>query len=259
MQEKLEKYLDTVKALINAGSENNIEKAIILLKKLGETEKISIETELILLNGRLQENEGDFRIRNLITSDDYKRELAQVKYALLVLIGDIPQKIEQQTKKAKEIKERLIISETNQRPLVFLIYDNNTIDRTFAHELKMHLMPLESITHEISIADIHEMPVGATVKTWREHKIATASLILCLVTPHFFVSQDKLFNLTQTADENGRIVVPILVKPTPYFDKSFLFSLTPLPANKEFISNWADRDFAYTEIVEAVQSYIQGL
>ena len=113
---------------------------------------------------------------------------------------------------------------------------------------------------EIVVDDMHESksPFGNNKKQWQE-KIEASTIILCLITPTFFISKDKVFSLAEHAEKKGKVVVPVLIKATPHYEKSFLGDLGTLPSNKEFISNWSDRDSAYTEIVDTIQKYIQSL
>lgn len=259
MQEKVKEILNTAKELIGTGNPSQIKKAIDLLQSLDEREGLNISNDLLDIEGRLKENERNFNIKAILKKEDYDLELQRIKNAILTSIDEIPENLEELAQKRQAIKENFKIAQTAEKPLVFIIYDNNAIDSVFAQELKMHLMPLESLTNEISVEDVNNAPFGVNVTVWREQKIAEASLILCLITPSFFISQDRLFALANTANDAGKATVPILVKSTPFYERTFFVHLTPLPSNREFIASWPDRDFAYTEIVEVIQQHIQRL
>lgn len=259
MQEKIKEILNTTKKLIGTGNPSQIKKAIDLLQSLEERERLNISNDLLDVEGRLKENERKFYVKAILKKEDYDLELQRIKNAVLTLIDEIPEKIKELDQKKQAIKKKFNTAQTAEKPLVFIMYDNNTADSVFAQELKMHLMPLERLTNEIRVEEVNNAPFGVNITAWREQKIAEASLILCLITPSFFISQDNLFALANTANDSGKVTVPILIKSTPFYERTFFVHLAPLPSNREFIASWPDRDFAYTEIVEVIQQHVQRL
>ncbi|MCY7330145.1 MAG: serine protease, partial [Saprospiraceae bacterium] len=83
-------YLDTIEGLLEDGE---IEKAIDALLALDKQAKAGLRNDIILQSGNFKEVQKDQQ-RGVISYDDYRRYSARAKYALLELMKELPQRLE---------------------------------------------------------------------------------------------------------------------------------------------------------------------
>lgn len=134
---------------------------------------------------------------------------------------------------------------------LFLLYDK-TEERYAAKELRKHLSPLMYITKEIDVFDMHEdKRLGfGNPQQIIEEQLKNANFVIALISPAFFVHS---YPLAVKAQELGNTIIPVLVKNTDFYQPSFLGQFRSLPSDGRFISEWANEDSAYTDIVQKIR------
>lgn len=139
---------------------------------------------------------------------------------------------------------------------LFLLYDAQN-DVEAAQTLKKHLSPMIYITKEIDVFDMHHdkrLGFGKKINELIKQQLLDATFVLALVSPSFFVSSYPLAEEARIANKD---IIPILIKPSDFYEPSFLGDLRALPSNDQFVTDWANKDRAYTDIVQKIRLFLE--
>jgi TIR domain len=96
-----------------------------------------------------------------------------------------------------------------------------------------------------------------------ERELYTADIILLLISPAFIASDycwSKEMHWAITRHTSGdACVVPIILRPTPDWEKTPLGQLQALPTRAKPITTWPNRDEAFENVVEGMSKVIQQI
>lgn len=134
----------------------------------------------------------------------------------------------------------------------FIIYDPAQADKDLVDPLRPHLKSLQKFTGKIEIVDMHKLMGGENKKTvWLKH-IGESEIVLLMLTPRF-MDNDDCYELALAATKMRKRVVPVLLEVCLYTRIRLLSDIVPLPANGRFVTQWENKDEAYTNITEGIE------
>jgi hypothetical protein len=134
-------------------------------------------------------------------------------------------------------------------------------DEVLCQQLYAHLRPLE---RQGLLALWHDRLIAAGTD-WAEAidvHLTTASLILLLISPDFFVS-DYCYGIEMDTalkrhQANEALVVPILLRPVDWTGVPFA-RLRALPTNAKPVTTWSNQDQAFADVVAGIRQVIETL
>jgi len=126
-------------------------------------------------------------------------------------------------------------------------------DVAHAERLKVSLFSLVR-RQEIQILDWRQVRPGANIGAAQADMLARARVTL------FLVSSDSLGDTLPTLESTSHAsrVVPILCRPCIWRSES-IGGLRPLPRNETPVQQWADRDSAWSDVVQGVTQLVRSL
>ncbi|HEU5375422.1 MAG TPA: toll/interleukin-1 receptor domain-containing protein [Ktedonobacteraceae bacterium] len=141
---------------------------------------------------------------------------------------------------------------------VFLSYAPH--DAKLANEFTKYLSALQR-QGLITVWDSNRLAPGADWQGELERHLATAQIILLLISADFLAS-DIFLEIIDRAMQKSRMqkarVVPILLRSAAWRE-SPLGSLLPLPRNGTPVTNWRNKDRAFLEIAHEIKQLIETL
>lgn len=136
---------------------------------------------------------------------------------------------------------------------VFVSYAR--VDEAYRVRLNVHLAPLV----REGLIDLWSDRAIAAGSDWErdiEHELATADIVLLLVTPDFVASvycfEKELTEAIRRHEEEGVRILPVLVKNVDLVNMPF-GRFKALPLNRRPISAWQDPDEAWLEVAQGVR------
>lgn len=142
---------------------------------------------------------------------------------------------------------------------VFLSYDPR--DKALRDELLKQLAPLER-EKLISIWHDGEISAGTDWQRAIDRHLNAAPLILLLISPDFFASEDRYSREMQRAverhDASEARVIPIILRPTDWHNTPFS-KLQPLPPGDKPVTSWSDRDAALLAVAQGIRKAVEEL
>ncbi len=134
-------------------------------------------------------------------------------------------------------------------------------DADYKDELLVHLKPLK---RNGVIEAWHDSDVEAGDEWEPEilHQLETADVLLFLVSPNFMAS-DYIYNkeiveAKKRHDHGDTTIVPIWIKPVSVPD-DFLNKFQSLPKDRKPVSQWADHDEAWVDVVQRLKKLFDRL
>ncbi|RQW00547.1 toll/interleukin-1 receptor domain-containing protein [bacterium] len=140
---------------------------------------------------------------------------------------------------------------------VMMVYSHN--DESFRNIFDTHLAILKRLEIIEAWHDRELLPGGAMHDDLR-HEIESANIILLLVSPDFIAS-DYCYKIEMTRaierhNSGDARVVPIILRPTALWTRSPIGGLTALPNDGKPISEFANLDRAFCDIVERLSEVL---
>jgi tetratricopeptide (TPR) repeat protein len=135
-------------------------------------------------------------------------------------------------------------------------------DRVFRDALDKHLSAFQR-TGLIDDWHKHEIPPGSEWQDVVDEQLDQADIILLFITPDFVASNYcysvQMKQALEKHDAGKVRVIPILFRPTFWYDLPFA-KLQGLPTSgNKTVSEWRNKDRAYVEIVEGIKRAIEDL
>src|SRR5438034_471476 len=140
----------------------------------------------------------------------------------------------------------------------FIAFDKE--DAALLSELKNHLRPLET-QGLITVWDASQIIGGTEWKQVINNHLKTASIILLLVSANFMASNEAYDLAKQAVAKNAPpkvYVVPVLLHEVDW-EYSDFGTLAPLPANRQPIGSWPNRNAAYLDVVKGIRGIVATL
>ncbi len=142
-----------------------------------------------------------------------------------------------------------------------LFYSYAHEDETLLDQLNTHLALLK---RQSIISGWHprDISAGSNRTTEIDNQLATARIILLLVSPAFIASDYcygvEMQQAMQRHTAGTARVIPVLLRPCDWEAAPF-GELIALPKNKKPVTQWSNRDAAFTEIVKVIRTVIAEL
>lgn len=135
-------------------------------------------------------------------------------------------------------------------------------DEDWQKKLEIHLSPLKR-QGLIRTWHVYKTLPGSEWATELEKQLASAQIILLLISPDFINSEECWSNQLRQAIERhqaGEVrVIPVLVRPTANLDETPLVPLQMLPRNKKPLSSSRNKDAAFAKVAEDIRTVIKDL
>jgi hypothetical protein len=142
---------------------------------------------------------------------------------------------------------------------VLLVYEHK--DEIFRRKLLNHL---NALWGEGLITSMQDLMVAPGFESYAdiERKLSTSNLVLLLISSTFlrsdFAFGDQIKRAIEGHNVGSVIVLPILVHPVS-LGESLYSDLLTLPSNYKAISEWANDDQAYADIMKTMRTVIREL
>ncbi len=134
-------------------------------------------------------------------------------------------------------------------------------DKTLRDELEIHLSGLKRQYRLTNWYDRQILP-GEDWEQAIDKNLTTADLILLLISPHFMASDYCYGKEMQRALERHQAgtcrVIPILLRPTYYWEEAPFSTIQLLPTDAIPITRWVDRDEAFHNVVMGIGTTIKA-
>jgi MinD-like ATPase involved in chromosome partitioning or flagellar assembly len=157
-------------------------------------------------------------------------------------------------------KTRAQWTRSRERNLVFLSYSHK--DRDWADRLRMHLAALER-SATLSVWDDCNISPGGEWMAEIKEALTNASVAVLMISPDYLASEFVLarevsYLLDRRARE-GIIIIPVLVRPCPWYAFDWLREIQMLPRDGKAITEFAEReeDTLLNEVALAVYQAIK--
>jgi hypothetical protein len=144
-----------------------------------------------------------------------------------------------------------------QRKHIRLFYSYARKDKTMRDRLAGHFGALQR-SGQVQPWHDDQIPPGTEWKYEIEIQLATADVILLLVSPEFLSSKSCYTELQQALKRHERreaAVIPVILRPVDW-QTTQLGRLQALPANGKPVVLWNNRDEAYLNVVEGVRKIV---
>lgn len=143
---------------------------------------------------------------------------------------------------------------------IFISYSRN--DKKFVDELLILLREIEHFILEALVWDDTQISSGSNWRDEIQSAMNSAQISLLMISPDFmasdFVKDQRLALPQKLYQHDDCIVAPIILRPTPLWEKSVIGRLQALPQNGKPVSSWRNRDEAWhnvvTNLVEMVEA-----
>lgn len=143
-----------------------------------------------------------------------------------------------------------------------------TIFYSYAHEdeaLRLRLEKhLSTMSQQGIIVEYHDRKIlpGTDWKQALDQQLATASVILLLISPDFLASNYhwgvEMQRAMERHKEGSARVIPILLRPADY-EGTPIADLQPLPHNAKPVTLWKNQDEAFLDIAQGIRAVLKDL
>jgi len=153
------------------------------------------------------------------------------------------------------VKARLIMDKSTQ---IFLSYAQR--DKPLEQELLKHLKLLE-LQSQVTILSTDYILAGQSYKQAIQSYLERADIILLLISADFLASRENMDTVAKALEKQGTDkaqVIPIILRPS-LWQETELHKLQVLPRNERPLTEWANPDAAYLDVVEGVREAVKQL
>lgn len=149
-----------------------------------------------------------------------------------------------------------------QTPILRIFCAHASQDRAYFEQLENALaVPIRQ--QRITVWHHGEIIPGAEFDLEIEKQFYQADIILLLISPAFMASDYCATREMQWAlrrQKTGEaVIIPLIVKPTPDWEATFLGSLQVLPTGKKPITLWKRQDQAFADVVNGLLNVIREM
>lgn len=145
---------------------------------------------------------------------------------------------------------------TSQSRSLEVFFSYSHADEELRSELELHLAPVK---RDQAVSTWHDRSIRAGER-WKgeiDQRLATADIVLLLVSKYFLGSDFCRYEMTRALDRHrsgDAVVIPILLRPCHW--QIDLGDLQALPKDNQPVTSWSDRDAAFLEIVLGIERVI---
>ena len=258
MSERLDRIIQVLTQAEQLVLEGEVERALRLARS---AEEVPDQNDILLqLLARWNSAERDM-LENLLSDDDFKVERAQVTKRFVQFLQETRTEVEQELAgralptNSQNGAEEWSLPTYDGRPQILLLYAQE--DQALVEEMRKHLF-LVMRDEALQFVDVHSA-VPALVKdrlTYQERMVAAARTVIALVTPNSM--SVPVFPLAEQAAKASKLI-PIRVEEVGLNGTPFRQEIKGLPHDGRFISDWPNRNGAWVEVAQALQTYLTKL
>ena len=179
--------------------------------------------------------------RGIIAQADIDLNTNQIRSSLLDLIESL-------TARDFEVSTGTLAAVTATAPKFVVVYDQ--ADQAVATQLNRHLNVLK-LTEKLKVYNVNDDKGGENTLERANQEWANADYMLALITVNLFNSPEW-FGMVYDALGERRRVIPIRIQRADY-DGTGLEKLRSLPTQNRAVSDFANVDEAYTDIVTEIR------
>ena len=140
---------------------------------------------------------------------------------------------------------------------LFISYSH--IDKNEKERLQVHLANLER-THNIEIWADHMIIAGQDWDARIFDELRSSQFVLLLISPDFIASdfayKREMEEAIKLHENKKAMLIPIMLKSVKEDGHRFS-SLQTLPTNPRYLSEWADRDAGFTDIIKGLAQSVE--
>jgi tetratricopeptide (TPR) repeat protein len=153
------------------------------------------------------------------------------------------------------------LSQTSETINIFFSLAPSPYDRRLFNELCKHLNGLKQ-QHIIEVWHESMISAGNNAKEIIQSYMRTADIIVLLISADFLASDrciemEMQYALEQHTTRNAQ-VIPVLLRPAVWTGLPFE-ECKPLPPNGRAVSDWKNRDRAFTEVARGIHQVIKAI
>lgn len=142
-----------------------------------------------------------------------------------------------------------------QEILIYYSYDSQ--DEPYFQKLQNQLAPLRR-RYPIIEWDRSQIQPGTDRQKEHSKNLNNASLIIFLIGPEFLSSEAHYQEIQLALARKGVPVIPVILRPCAW-EISVLGRLQYVPRNKVPVTMWNNKDAAFAEIAQSIQSSVERL
>ena len=179
--------------------------------------------------------------RGILSQEDIDLRNNQIRSSLIDLMDSLQEK-------DLDSEAHTIAPVASNAPKFVVIYDQ--ADQEYATQINRHLNILK-ITGKIRVYNVNDALGGDNLLERAQQEWADADYMLALITVNLFNSPDW-FGMVYEALGEGRRVIPIRIQRADY-EGTGLEKLRSLPTQNRAVSDFANADEAYVDIVSEIK------
>jgi internalin A len=162
-------------------------------------------------------------------------------------------------KEAAPALEEKLVSDTDATIRLFISYSKQ--DKDWLEQLKMHLVPLQR-REKIEVWFDEKLSPGSVWDQEIKYRLATADIILLLVSPDFLATEYiwdvEIKEAIRRHEEKEATVIPVILRPSDWLNTP-LKDLSALPLKGMSIAEATSRDAALTGVVRELSKVITNI
>lgn len=140
---------------------------------------------------------------------------------------------------------------------IYIVYDPKDQLYLEALEVQMDILKQQGIIH---IWSIDKVPAGAVIETIRLEQLGAADLVIALVSADYLASEECQ-RTQQEAFEQGKPILPVILRACLWQHDSVLKSLQPVPFKNGIlkeVNQWNHPDEAFASVANRILGLISG-
>ena len=239
--------ISTIEDLLQA---DKIEQAVQALLDFDLQYRVGIGADVRNLSANYLSAKRAYEIQDTLTREGFVAAASKTRLALLAIAGTLREKQKPSSPPTQQSIPNPFSDSPNAK--FAILYDQH--DETRAEQLNKHLTVLK-MRKVIEVYNAHQDLGGMPTLAAAEVAIEFADYILLLISSNIYNQNAIWLTTTLSALEKGKKVVPIRLDKAD-LEGTGLEKLRALPSLNRTVTDFANEEQAYSEIVEEVKRLI---
>jgi hypothetical protein len=245
--EETHSLISTIEDLIQT---DKIEQAVQQLLDFDLKYRVGIGAEVRNLSANYLSAKRSYEIQQTLTHPEFVVAASKTRLALLTITSTLLEKQKASLPPAQQPIPNPFTDLPNTKFAIF--YDEQ--DETRAEQLNKHLTVLK-MRKTIEVYNVHQTIGGVETLAAAEVAVQYADYLLLLISSNIFNQNAIWLTTTLSALEKGKKVVPIRIDKAD-LEGTGLEKLRALPSLNRTVTDFANEEQAYSEIVEEVKRLV---
>lgn len=245
--EETHSLISTIEDLIQT---DKIEQAVQELLDFDLKYRVGIGAEVRNLSANYLSAKRDYEILEILTREGFVVAASKTRLALLTITSTLREKQKTSLPPTQQPIPNPFTDLPNTKFAIF--YDEQ--DEARAEQLNKHLTVLK-MRKAIEVYNVHQTIGGVETLAAAEVAIQYADYLLLLISSNIFNQNAIWLTTTLSALEKGKKVVPIRIDKAD-LEGTGLEKLRALPSLNRTVTDFANEEQAYSEIVEEVKRLV---